>query len=75
MLELFKIHINTEKIHGIGKLALYSMLIFLLILISVSLGLTVIVHSIWSDVGNNWLFLWGWLLTRFSGKTLAIYGR
>lgn len=66
--------ITAKQIHGIGKLVLYSMLIFLLILISVSLGLTAIVHSIWSDVGNNWFFLWGWLLKRYSGKTLAIYG-
>lgn len=62
-----------NRIHSLGKRTLYIFLTLVVGIIVLSSFFSTIVHSIWSDVGNNWLYCYVWLSNRFSATMLALF--
>ena len=60
--------------HIIGKSIIYTLLAIIFGIIFISIFLSAIARSIWSDVGNNWRYTWGWLIARIPGEYLSTYG-
>ena len=62
-----------NKIHSLGKRTLYIFLTLVIGIIILSSFFSTLALSMWSDVGNNWLYCWKWLSARFSGEMLALF--
>jgi len=66
---------TTAKIHETGKSSLYTVVALIVILLVSANTLSAVLHWIWNDVGNNWLYTYRYLLDHgVSGLQLGILG-